>query len=212
MWRAFFFAVGATLIILGGQGLVVDHLEIANGTRLPSFIAKRLKVGGQNAGQRKNAPFGPTDSNHNLAQQFPNNAQRSPAQANTGLFRQNGSLFGPSRLAESQFSNTKLPADVSYYGGVPFSNRQSGGSQTQFASGPQNQNSQFSLAGYDGRHGQAASQFGVERQRSGLSPLTLGGGGSRLVKPPEWMPWGLLAIGTLVVLYTKSIGRGFSTE
>ena len=220
MWRAFFFAIGATLIFLGGQGLVVDHFEIANGTRVPRFIAKYLKVRGPNGGPRNGAPLGNVISDK--AQQVATNAQRFSTQANASLPRQNGSRFGPSRFADSQFSNTNLPADINYYGGVPFSNRQSSNAQGQFSAktanpNTANPNSQFSLAGYDGQQGfgrSASAQAGGVQvgHNNGLSPVTLGGGGSQLVKPAEWMPWGLLAVGTLVVLYTKSIGRGYSTE
>lgn len=217
MWRAFFFAVGATFIILGAQGLVVDYIVIANGTRVPRVIAKFLDGGGERkqAGQRGVAvPLG----NPNLAQQVATNAQRSSQRSLTDLANQTGSRFGPSRFGDSQFSNTNLPGNISYYGGVPFSNRQSPNSQTQFSGGPTGPNSQFSLAGFDGG-GQgfgnpAKGQVGGVQVGQGgqLAPVTLGKGGSRLVRPAEWMPWGLLAIGTLVVLYTKSTGRGFSAE
>ena len=221
MWRAFFFAVGATLIISGLQCLVVDHIVVANGTRVPGFVAKFLdggkpKINGQSpqlgspnliAGQNLNYA-GPSGAN------FQTPAQANPQAPQAGLASGIGSRFGPSRFADSQFSNTNLPGNLDYYGGVPFSNRQPGAAQ-QFAN-PQ-QGSQFSLAGYGGQgfnDASARGQFGVAGtgQANRLSPVTLGRGGSRLFKPSEWMPWGLLAIGTLVVLYTNSTGRGFSKE
>ena len=217
MWRAFFFAVGATLIISGLQCLVVDHIVVANGTRVPGFVAKFLdggkpKINGQSpqlaspnliAGQNSNYGGGPNASFH------------APAQGNRQALSSGiGSRFGPSRFADSQFSNTDLPSNIGYYGGVPFSNRQPG-TAGQFAN--QQQGSQFSLAGYGGQGFSGApgsGQFGGvgAGQANRLSPVTLGRGGSRLFKPSEWMPWGLLAIGTLVVLYTNSTGRGFSKD
>ena len=229
MWRAFFFAVGATLIILGTQGLVVDHFEIANGTRVPRFLAKYVNAGGTKVvGQQNRGLVGVLNTQQRQAEQIALNvqrdAQRASTPSNTRLPRQNGSLFGPSRLADSQFSNTNLPPNISYYGGAPYSNggapysnRQSPSPRTQFSSGANGPNPQFSLAGFDGRQGVGNSgpgQIGGAQTRQGnrLSPVTLGKGGSRLIQPAEWMPWGLLAVGTLVVLYTKSTGRRFAAE
>ena len=215
MWRAFFFAVGATLIILGAQGLIVDHIVIANGTRVPGFIAKFLDRGGRSPAVQRvgTVAVGNSVANQNLAQQVAFNAQRS------NLSNQTGSRFGPSRLGDSQFSNTDLPPSLSYYGGVPFSNRQSSNrvnsqvpnSQVPYTGGPTGSNSQFSLAGFDSGQG-LGNPVAQARQGSRLGPVTLGQGGSRLIKPAEWMPWGLLAVGTLVVLYTKSTGRVFASE
>jgi len=147
------------------------------------------------------------------AQRVASNAPGLSQQSNRSIF--NGSRFGPSRLADSQFSNTNLPANLNYYGGVPFSNRQSGNSNfngnspQQFSVGSnRQQNPQFSLAGYGGQ----SSQNGNVGQGNRLSPVTLGRGGSRFFKPADWMPWGFLAIGTLVMLYTNSVGRGFPRE
>ena len=158
MWRAFFFAVGATLIILGTQGLVVDHFEIANGTRVPRFLAKYLNAGGTKVvGQQNRGLVGVLNTQQRQAEQIALNvqrdAQRASTPSNTRLPRQNGSLFGPSRLADSQFSNTNLPPNISYYGGAPYSNRQSPSPRTQFSSGANGPNPQFSLAGFDGRQG-----------------------------------------------------------
>lgn len=224
MWRAFFFAIGATLIISGLQCLVVDHLVVANGTRVPGFVAKFLDSGKPNI----NGPS-PQLGIPNLAVQNYNSSPRgnfqrpfqNVAQANrqTGLSTGIGSRFGPSRFADSQFSNTDLPSNLDYYGGVPFSNRQSGNQQAgnrQSGAGQrvgnQRQGSQFSLAGYGGQDFNGPSASGQVVGAGRFSPVTLGKGGSRIFKPSEWMPWGLLAIGTLVVLYTNSTGRGFSKE
>jgi len=208
MWRAFFFAVGATLVIFGLQCLVVDHIVVANGTRVPGFIATFL-VGGK----PNNNGGAPQLALPNLAVQSYSrppevNLQRpfqNAVQANrqAGLSSGIGSRFGPSRFTDSQFSNTDLPSNIGYYGGVPFSNRQSRNQQ---------QGSQFSLAGYGGQGFNGSSASGQVVGAGRFSPVTLGRGGSRIFKPSEWMPWGLLAIGTLVVLYTNSTGRGFSRE
>ena len=222
MWRAFFFAIGATLIISGLQCLVVDHVVVANGTRVPGFVAKYLdggkrkingqqpQLGGPNliAGQNINSVGQPGINLQGPFQGPQGSVPTNPQASQPGLLSGIGSRFGPSRFADSQFSNTDLPGNISYYGGVPFSNRQPGAVQ-QFAN-QQQQGSQFSLAGYGG---QLSGQAGVRTGRTGrLSPVTLGNGGSRPFKPSEWMPWGLLAVGTLVVLYTNSTGRGYSKD
>ena len=210
MWRAFFFAVGAMLILLGVQGLILDNIVIANGTRVPGFVAKFLNRGASNQAVRPiGYPNGSLNTNPNLLpQQVAVNAQRPSLQSIINPRNQTGSRFGPSRLADSQFSNTNLPPNVDYYGGVPFANRQlqnPGG----FSGGAASTNPQFSLAGYGSQPGLVNSPNGYGNR---LSPVTLGGGGSRLIRPTEWMPWGLLAVGTLVVLYTNSTGRRLTSE
>jgi len=213
MWRAFFFAVGSTLILLGVQTLVVDHIVIANGTRVPGFVAKFLDRGTRSSVKPYTIPT--ANGNPNFVQRVASGVGVSP-QSNPNLSRSNGSLFGPSRFGDSQFSNTNLPRNISYYGGVPFSNRQQPNSNPnslqQFSTGANGSNPQFSLAGYGGNS--AASQAGSVRNGQGnrLSPVTLGRGGSRIFTPADWMPWGFLAIGTLVVLYTNSTGRRYAKE
>ncbi len=214
MWRAFFFAIGATLILLGAQCLVLDHIVVANGTRVPGFVAKYLDKTNQSFGRSVNPSFAPgANQNPNLIQQVASNLPGALQQGPGGqsLPRPSalgGSRFGPSRFADSQFSNTDLPSNAGYYGGVPFSKRQSPERFANARSGGPNSN--FSLAGYGGNTGSGSrGQFGgVDSvQRNRLAPVTLGQGGSRLFRPSEWMPWGLLAIGTLVVLYTNSTKR-----
>jgi len=95
-----------------------------------------------------------------------------------------GSQFGPSRF-NSPFDNNQSLADANYYGGV------SSASLRQPAKRP------FSLAG-----------FGSNRSRNGDQPspqaILVQGKDSRIVYTKDWMPWSLLAAGTLVVLYTNS--------
>jgi len=195
MWRAFFYAIGMTLILLGAQCLVVDHIVVVNGTRVPGFVARFLEKD----------PLAPSNQfvgsgNGLLDGVWPQN-QPTRFPANSGIVSQTGSQFGPSRF-DSQFSTTG-------------SNNSQFGGQTGFGGGPPNQWSQngnppFQLAGYGGIAGNPNSrQNGVANP---AAAATIGSGGSRLIKPKDWMPWFLLAIGSLVVLYTNSTSRRFQND
>ena len=168
MWRAFFFAVGTMLIILGLECLVTESF-VVQGARIPGFVAKILD------GASKQGA-GPLGSNQSLAQ----NATE------TGV-----SQFGPSRFNDS-FS--RQPAG-NYYGGVPSSSQAS------------NANSQFSLAGFGKQQSATAPATqpwnGIGRQP--YSPSTTLQ--RRVIRPKDWMPWSLLAAGSLVVLYTNTTAR-----
>lgn len=76
------------------------------------------------------------------------------------------------------------------------------------AFGPSRFNNQYQPSGY--------SQFslaGYGSQPNGAAPNTASIGASpRVVTPKEWMPWSLLAAGTLVVLYTNSTASGRSGD
>jgi len=152
MWRAFFLAVGSTLILLGVQTLVVDHIVVANGTRVPGFVAKFLDRGAVNSGGRLVAPA--INANPSLPQQVARVPQVSlQGIGNQGIGNRGiagtsnatASRFGPSRFSNTPFSNTNLPGNIDYYGGVPFSNRQSPNSSSAqpFSVGPNGSNSQW---------------------------------------------------------------------
>ena len=170
MWRAFFFAVGTMLIILGFECLVTERF-VVQGARIPGFVAKILD------GASKQGA-GPMGSNQVLAQ----NA------TGTGVSR-----FGPSRFNDN-FSGSYQPAG-NYYGGVPTSSQAF------------NANSQFSLAGFGKQQSATAPAtqpwYGVGRQP--YSPSTTLQ--RRVIQPKDWMPWSLLAAGSLVVLYTNTTAR-----
>lgn len=61
-------------------------------------------------------------------------------------------------------------------------------------------NSGFSLTGFGGSNAKSAAA-------GPLNPK-----GLRVIKTKDWMPWSLLAAGTLVVLYTNSTRRSFSGD
>lgn len=174
MWRAFFFAVGTMLIILGIECLVVERFEVANSTRIPPFLAAMFN------GQQS-PTLGYPQAN---PQGFP------PGYAQTGfVVPQSGSAFGPSRY-DDQFQTSQ-----SYYGGTPS------------ALAGQLPSAQFSLAGF----GSAPAQPGVAPlpQPSSVAAPRI----TRIIQPDDWIPWSLLAAGTLVVLYTNSTSRrGFTGE
>jgi len=215
MWRAFFYAVGVSLILLGVQFLVVDHFVVANGTRVPGFVAKFLNKGGQKLpGVANHQPV----INGQSVPQFVNAQSASFRQPgrlasnfNGGGQANTGSRFGPSRFADSQFSNSNLPPNTNYYGGVPssnFGNNVSGYSVARPGNSNVGNPSAFSLAGY----GQVNGAPGPVTQSGGGKRTIPGSGGSRLFDPKDWMPWCLLAVGTLVVLYTNSTGRRFGGD
>jgi hypothetical protein len=215
MWRAFFFATGTSLILLGAQCLVVDQYQIVDKTRVPSFVSKIL--------DKVSTPDSSVQSPPMLQAGFPSQIQPGqfqPGQLQPGQFQpgqavarnpspfslpsSNGSRFGPSRFDSSSmgngnFGSSGFPTGGSgqFYGGVPSSRN----------------NPQFSLSGFGNspRSGSQISPAQIQFQPNGQgvgprvssNPLISG----RLIQTKEWMPWSLLAAGTLVVLYTKSTRR-----
>lgn len=172
MWRAFFFAVGTMLIIMGLECLVIERFVVQD-ARIPGFVAQVLDGSPQELG---GGPF-----------TYQNGAGSA------------ASPFGPSRFNDD-FANQNQPLG-NFYGGVPNSGQR------------QDTNSQFSLAGFG-------------KQRSTIAPLKQRATGrsfqsyprsvrpqTRIVEPKDWMPWSLLAAGSLVVLYTNTTtGRSFSND
>lgn len=159
MWRSFFFAVGAMLIILGLECLVADRFEISNRTRIPKLVAQMFEEGKTQEGIGSRL-------------------------GSTGDSRYGKSLF------QSPFSNNQSLTSQDYYGGVSSSNLR------------QPANRPFSLAGFGGKGSENSSNLR-------LNP----GKPTRVIYTKDWMPWSLLAAGTLVVLYTKSTTKGgFSSD
>lgn len=166
MWRAFFFAIGTMLIILGLECLVTEKF-IIHGARIPGVVAK-----------------------------FLDGASKRPG---AGIQNSTGSGFspyGPSRFEEN-FAGQSQPSG-NFYGGTPSN-----------ASG----DSQFSLAGFGkqesgiGPGRQPAAGYGRQaNQNSGRQQ-------KKVLRPKDWMPWSLIAAGSLVVLYTNSTERrGHSSD
>ena len=86
----------------------------------------------------------------------------------------------------------------SRFGGSQFGNDQffGGGNQVGQATG----NAPFSLAGF------GTSPSNPMNQQNLTGPL-------KVVQTRDWMPWSLIAAGTVIVLYTNSLGRrGGETE
>lgn len=179
MWRSFFFATGITLIIVGVQCLVVDTFLIADSTRLPSVVTRFLDdIRGPGAQNKQPAGY----------PQFVNSTSQGAIPSYGGV---GNSRFGPSRFGDNGLSNSNLPPSLggsqSYYGGLP---GQTLGTRA-------NPNQPFSLAGFSTNKNNPANNgpFGKKIK-------------ARYFQTKEWMPWSLLAVGTLVVLYTNSTGRG----
>ena len=178
MWRALFLAIGVMLIILGIECTVVGRFRISQDANLPLAIEKMLAGEG----------WGSDSYRGNLAD----------SDGNMGAM--------PSRYA----SNVAPPQPIQGYGGMPTVSSQYGPSR--FSSGPFG-NDQFSSFGANGTNPSPNSQFSLTGFGSRPAPdanteLTQKRGGNfRLIETKDWMPWSLIAAGTIIVLYTKSIGR-----
>lgn len=116
MWRAFFFAIGIILVILGLQCLVVDRFFVHQDGKVAGFVNKALNVieplrgdlSPAPANQVGNGQFGNASSNQNVRPQNP--------------FQTGGSPFGPSRFQSpySQVQYAPNQANAGAYGGQPF--------------------------------------------------------------------------------------------
>ena len=98
MWRAFFFAIGTVLILLGLECLVTEQFVIADA----AFVSQVLE-GDQKAQGAESSV-----------------AMQTGASSGIGS-RLGGSRFGPSRFDRSPF-DVRNQANSNYYGGVPGSN------------------------------------------------------------------------------------------
>lgn len=174
MWRAFFFAVGVMLIILGFECLVAERFYVSQG-RIPNVVARMLsgEADGplmQGAGPNAGLAFG-------------------------GQPRLGGdpsvSQFG----SPSRFSDQYSGAGQSYYGGAPAAGLQQNGQQ--------NGQQPFRLTGY-----------GSPQERGPANASLANPNRVHVLTPKDWMPWSLLAAGSLVVLYTNTTtGRtGYNAE
>ncbi len=189
MWRAFFYGLGTTLILLGAQCLVVDHIVVADSRRVPSLVARIL----DKIPQEQSKPFSST----------PNRSEQS-VWGKPGFTVAQESQFGPSRFESpynnSNSSNNQLFGQQAGFGGA-FPNQQNQWSQQG--------NPPFSLAGYNGTTDTNSGAFG---QKNPGASSTTGSSKAQIIKHKDWMPWFLLAVGTLVVLYTNSTSRKFSND
>ncbi len=173
MWRAFFFAVGTMLIILGLECLVTDSF-VVRGARIPGLVAKIFD------GSSKQPITGTFGTNPSVAQ---GSGYQNPSGAGV-------SSFGPSRFSDN-FAGSNQPAG-NYYGGAP------SGSQGY------NGNSQFSLAGFGRQQSDVAPMAQLLAGSGTSSNSTAGRQQNKILHPKDWMPWSLLAAGSLIVLYTNT--------
>jgi len=105
---------------------------------------------------------------------------------------QRWSLFNSSGY-NSPFGGKQSGADGNYYGGTSSNSFQDPAKQP------------FSLAGFGSNSGQDSSRSNSQGFKGSEK-------GSRIIYTRDWMPWSLLAAGTLVVLYTKATRRGLSLD
>ena len=121
-------------------------------------------------------------------------AGNGPVQNGGGLSNPNGA--GPNFANQQQFS---LPSSASYYGGpsrFQTSSYQSayGGSQQPLSANTVSNQANF-------------GQVGIDTNSVQLRPKALKG-----YPVTDWMPWGFLAAGTIISLYTNSTGFRHSGE
>lgn len=143
MWRAFFYACGIMLIILGMECILVGRF----------MISKESAI-------------------NRVARKFLGSEVGSAAQSPVGLANGYGSAsssFGPSRFGDNPFSTAS------------------------------NQRSQFN------------SPFNLAGQRSG-APMVANSKIGRIVHTEDWMPWSLIAAGTIVTLYTHSLRSSYQQQ
>jgi len=103
-----------------------------------------------------------------------------------------GSSFGPSRFTNGGFGGTTFSA-------APYRDlTQNQNNGLAVRSGQSTSIPRVDLAGYQTRAEQASSQ----QSQFGSVAATPG----RVIQSKDWMPWSLLAIGAVIVLYTRSFG------
>lgn len=154
MWRAFFFACGIMLIVLGFECIVVNRFWISHESGLTRVVKKVF--GNEN---------GPSATNLQAA-----NLQGGVAGVANG-YGQATSQFGPTRFHDSPFLNAS--AD---------------------------------------RRQAVGSPFTLPNQNSGLALNLPGAERMKIVKTEDWMPWSLIAAGTIITLYTHSLRQGYQSN
>ena len=178
MWRALFYAIGSMTILLGIQSLAFEQVQMAPGKDALQIV-KRLLRDGDGGGSGALAP---------VRVDVPNNL------GNNQPFRTaSDSSFGPSRFSNGGFGGTTFSAapyrDLTTNNGLGIGSGQS-------TAVPRAQ-----LASYQTR----SAQVGGTTQVGGTGGPLLSPG--RVIRSKDWMPWSLLAIGALIILYTRSVGR-----
>lgn len=164
MWRAFFYATGFVLLLLGIESLVFERVQLASGGGMSDFATRMFEraslVSGSGSSQ------GVTKASSEAAA---NSAGRSARSA-----------FGPSRFADGFGGNNTFSA-------TPFRSNSSGGVSGQVP--------RVDLASYASP---VPSRATASRRRAS----------GKYVYARDWMPWSLLAVGSIVLLYTRSMTRG----
>lgn len=203
MWRSFFFAAGIYLIMLGFQTLAIDEFNVVNFRRIPKIVANKA-LGYMDSSQPSiQAPpnlqgfpqmAGQTP---NLAGQAPN--LRPPQQGNRPAA--NRSAFGPSAYGPSRYQGTQSGAFNRITSNrTPVRNPTMPQVRPPYQQAP-SAGGQFGLAGY-----QSPGQIPAQRATQMGPPIGINSGNSprfqtsRTIKTQDWMPWSLLAAGTMIVL------------
>ena len=200
MWRSFFYAVGIGLLLLGGQSLVVDHGVTARNLKMPGAIKKILNDNGSlrnslpqiGLNQRPIAGEQVGFARGNSNGYLPTQGLVQPSQQIGGLSA-GQSRFGPSRFSGPQYG---------HYGGGRTGESYGSGAATRSNNGQ----SVFGNS-TQGNFRQASYTTNGKLTENNLAPGTTMGVGptnQRIIPTKEWMPWCLLAAGSIIVLYTNS--------
>lgn len=198
MWRSFFYAVGIGLFLLGGQALVTDHVVVPKNNRLQKLITKVFSDGDAATPAVANSNASGTNGAINDAAgglfqgRATNNAGNAfagnPAAQAGNYGYDTGSRYGPSRFSGPAFGG---------YGGARLTPQQQQQQNFSPRSNAQTQaQAQAQLAAYRGN--------GAPARVKPRTPM-------QQFKIREWMPWSLLAAGSIIFLYTHSLrGRNYS--
>ena len=180
MWRSFFSAVGIFLILLGVQTLLVDQFMITTHRTTPRFFSSN-KAGLNNWSQNGNFA-----SQQSAANAYAPNTFSLPNYSSNGIPGVGQSAYGPSRYGNT-FNNSRFaqPAQVGF-------NRSTA-----------NNRSPFSRASFPNNRNQLANNLGGPAIQVSPRPFYR----DRLIQTQDWMPWSLLAVGSLILLAGRR-GRG----
>ncbi|MDA8563017.1 hypothetical protein N9L06_01050 [Mariniblastus sp.] len=179
MWRALSYAIGSMMILLGVQSLAFEQVQLAPGKDALQIVKRLLRDEGSGSGAVNS---GGVNSGGVNSVTRPNDGQRVFQSANA-------STFAPSRFPNGGFGGTTFSA-------APYRDlTQSGG--LGIRSGQSTNVPRVDLASF---------QTGQSETQLSAGSTTLVEKPGRVIRSKDWMPWSLLAIGSLIVLYTRSFG------
>ena len=192
MWRSFFLASGVFSILMGFQTLAVDQFNVVNFRRIPKMVASKALGYINSPGNSQTVGSGlPQVSTNGYSLPSGSYQPRQPLINQQPYSPYGASAYGPSRYQGTQSGSFNR-----------FGSNQS--SQYQQPQNPFQQrpstSGQTGLAGYSQPIGLAPGAYaGAPPRQTGANNLAY----PRIFKTQDWMPWSLMAVGTIIVLYTS---------